>query len=650
MSDTTKPTISCLADQNENPNASCQFVLPYYGNNASVVDNDNCGVDSVYQNPVAGTTISANTQVWLIAQDAAGNRDSCSFMVNLNDTQLPVFNSCVNDTTLFVGAACNVAMPDLTTIPNITDNCVIDTIIQKPQAGTNINAAQTAWIIAIDEAGNSDSCSFNVSLRDTIKPTFTCIGDQNTFADASCLYSLADFTGSVGATDNCSMQSVTQNPAIGTSLGLGTTSVSVIATDTAGNVDSCTFNVIVSDTTKPTIVCPTNISTCDPLVTFNDPITSDNCSAVSLNRTDATGLNSGNTFPVGITTISFEASDLASNSSTCSFTVEVSLSESPDWTNLPDTICSSDTNINLNALITNNSNGTWSGNGVMDSTFSPVNAGSGNHDITYTTGAIGCLQDSTLTITVQNPVTSNAGMNDTTCTDNITLNAGVIFTGVWNFTSSDLDISDSTDPNATLTNLNNGTYDLVWIPTESCVLSDTVTVVFLNDPVPAYAGEDQKINSGSSVFMQADIPSNGTGTWSLLNGGGTILDINDPNTEVENLNIGTNTFEWLVDYGSCGTSSDTVNIETGDLFIPTGFSPDGDSQNDKLVIRGVGSLPNNKVIVTNRWGQELFSMENYDNSWEGVSSNGEKLIPDTYYLIVLSGNELIHKSFLEIKY
>ncbi len=62
-----------------------------------------------------------------------------------------------------------------------------------------------------------------------------------------------------------------------------------------------------------------------------------NCDAtVTVIRTDATGLNSGDLFPAGSTTISYSATDAASNVSTHSFTVTVNAdAQAPDLANLP---------------------------------------------------------------------------------------------------------------------------------------------------------------------------------------------------------------------------------------------------------------------------------------------------------------------------
>ncbi len=51
------------------------------------------------------------------------------------------------------------------------------------------------------------------------------------------------------------------------------------------------------------------------------------------------------------------------------------------------------------------------------------------------------------------------------------------------------------------------------------------------------------------------------------------------------------------------------------LYVPNIFTPNGDGSNDSFEIR---NLPANaKLVVTNRWGKQVFSSNNYQNDWNG---------------------------------
>src|SRR5205814_2094065 len=65
--------------------------------------------------------------------------------------------------------------------------------------------------------------------------------------------------GGVTASDNCSGTNgitLVQSPAAGTLVGLGTNTITVTATDEAGNSATCTTTFTVTDTTVPTVSCP----------------------------------------------------------------------------------------------------------------------------------------------------------------------------------------------------------------------------------------------------------------------------------------------------------------------------------------------------------------------------------------------------------
>jgi gliding motility-associated-like protein len=62
-----------------------------------------------------------------------------------------------------------------------------------------------------------------------------------------------------------------------------------------------------------------------------------------------------------------------------------------------------------------------------------------------------------------------------------------------------------------------------------------------------------------------------------------------------------------------------VPLDT-DIFIPNIFTPNDDGSNDVFFIRNLPT-PGAKLIVTNRWGKQVFSSNDYQNDWtaEGVA-------------------------------
>lgn len=70
-----------------------------------------------------------------------------------------------------------------------------------------------------------------------------------------------------------------------------------------------------------------------------------------------------------------------------------------------------------------------------------------------------------------------------------------------------------------------------------------------------------------------------------------------------------------------------------DPYTFNGFTPNNDGYNDYWYIEGIDKGPN-EVIIFNRWGDLVWSAENYDNMnvvWRGTNSNGNNLPSGTYY-------------------
>nr|ARK11340.1 hypothetical protein A6C57_14000 [Fibrella sp. ES10-3-2-2] len=81
-----------------------------------------------------------------------------------------------------------------------------------------------------------------------------------------------------------------------------------------------------------------------------------------------------------------------------------------------------------------------------------------------------------------------------------------------------------------------------------------------------------------------------------------------------------------------------LNLQT--LFIPEGFSPNGDGVNDTFVITGAQGLTVNLEIF-NRWGHRVYVSEDYKNDWDGKPNTGAQVgntsngLPDgTYFYVV----------------
>lgn len=115
----------------------------------------------------------------------------------------------------------------------------------------------------------------------------------------------------------------------------------------------------------------------------------------------------------------------------------------------------------------------------------------------------------------------------------------------------------------------------------------------------------------------------------------------------------TSYFVYVVDKYGC-TDVDTVRIfvqKDYKLVIANTMTPNGDNYNDIFWIGMIEYYPNNEVIVFNRYGQEIFKGNNYDNKkvfWDGTYQ-GTK-VPDGayYYVIKFKDNNTVFKGSINV--
>ena len=205
----------------------------------------------------------------------------------VSDTTPPTI-TCPADQIGSVDTSCLFTLPDYTGLATAADNCFIVDVTQVPAPGTQVTVGTTNIVLtATDLASNTATCNFDVVVSDTTPPTITCPADQIGSVDTSCLFTLPDYTGLATAADNCFIVDVTQVPAPGTQVTVGTTNIVLTATDLASNTATCNFDVVVSDTTPPTITCPADITqdndpgVCEAVVVFT-PTATDNCGIASI--------------------------------------------------------------------------------------------------------------------------------------------------------------------------------------------------------------------------------------------------------------------------------------------------------------------------------------------------------------------------------
>ena len=109
----------------------------------------------------------------------------------------------------------------------------------------------TVVATALNAAGY-DTCTFNVTVNDIEPPVVTCPSDVVQSNDPGECGAIVTFPDAI-ATDNCPGVTVTYSDTSGSFFPVGTTTVTVTATDGAGNTATCSFTITVNDTEPPVI-------------------------------------------------------------------------------------------------------------------------------------------------------------------------------------------------------------------------------------------------------------------------------------------------------------------------------------------------------------------------------------------------------------
>ena len=72
------------------------------------------------------------------------------------------------------------------------------------------------------------------------------------------------------------------------------------------------------------------------------------------------------------------------------------------------------------------------------------------------------------------------------------------------------------------------------------------------------------------------------------------------------------------------------------LFVPNGFSPNGDGINDVFKVSGNAiDFEEYEFNIFNRWGQVIFSSTSPEDVWTGEFNNGEYYVGNSQYQYLL---------------
>ncbi len=504
-----------------------------------VLISDNCTPDGSLT--VSHTDISTGTCPTILTRtytilDACSNSATLVHTITIDDTTPPAVAGAIAPIT---AEGCTVAdapaavttVADLEALDggiSVNDVCTPKAalaVTYRDDSSGSCPLVITRIYTISDACLNSVDITQIITLEDNTAPTIAgCPADIAVGNDAGICGASVLWTAPV-ITDNCSSPVVVSSHNPGDIFPVGTTPVTITATDNCGNTVSCSFNVTVTDTELPSVTCPADIFQIEDVgfahasVSIPVVVTADNCSVSLLTwsmtgaTTDASplaGINQIGTyiFNTGVTNVTYVVADPAGNTATCAFTVTVAppLSLSGSITAQTNVACFGNTTGSV--TVTGNdgyppyeyslNGGTYQSSGAFGS------LAAGSYTVTVRDASLGTFD---VAVTITQPVAALGGtvtsQTDVLCFSN---NTGSVTVAASDGTSPYLYSLNGAafQPSGIFTTLTAGSYSVTIQDANSCTFVVPVTIT---QPLSALSAD---ISSQTSVSCSGG--SNGSAT------------------------------------------------------------------------------------------------------------------------------------------
>ncbi|WP_105200921.1 HYR domain-containing protein [Pseudoalteromonas sp. T1lg10] len=256
----------------------------------------------------------------------------------------PRSNLCQGDNSVPAGISCPAQVvkectgPDTEAQfadPSVSDgSCGVATFQGCiPGSGSLFSVGDNEVTCAVMDSGrNTESCFFNVTIQDTQEPEITAPADVLA-VECTSPQGASPELGLASAADICDLAPVISNDALNI-IPIGANTITWTATDGSDNQATAPQLVEIVDTVPPQINCPQNIvAECSgnrsATLTPGAATGSDLCST-----TVALSQPSTQSFPMGITELTYTATDAQTLTSSCTSTVKVEDTLAPQFNDI----------------------------------------------------------------------------------------------------------------------------------------------------------------------------------------------------------------------------------------------------------------------------------------------------------------------------
>ena len=276
-----------------------------------------------------------STTVTFSASDSTGNGGSATSTVTVEDQTAPSIaaTAITIEATSSAGASLTAAnIAAATTVSDNVDGTDV-TVTSDAAASLPLDVATTVTYTATDSASNAGTASATVTVEDTTAPVITVAERAVVTLDVAAAVPatnaiIADYLASATATDLVDGTVTVTNDATADSYNVGTATVTFTATDAHGNTATASGSIVVD--VGATITVPASIvvvSADGSALDATQPLIAAYFSGVSATDVEDGAVDVTNdapaTFAVGVTTITFSATNSRDKTTTLTGTITV---------------------------------------------------------------------------------------------------------------------------------------------------------------------------------------------------------------------------------------------------------------------------------------------------------------------------------------
>ncbi|NUO01791.1 MAG: gliding motility-associated C-terminal domain-containing protein, partial [Saprospiraceae bacterium] len=178
---------------------------------------------------------------------------------------------------------------------------------------------------------------------------------------------------------------------------------------------------------------------------------------------------------------------------------------------------------------------------------------------------------------------------------------------------------------STLIGLEAGTYNVYVLDAKGCLFVQQGINIDEPEALEVDLGDDVTLDYGLEVRLEPQITGgSGVLTYSWYPEDTTQLSCLDCATPSASVPYQTSFTLRVTDENGCyGEDIITVFVrKSNPVFVPTGFTPNGNSNNDRLLVHGKAGIQVQRFTIYDRWGEMLFEAQDFEVNdpligWDG---------------------------------